>query len=215
MAKTEKRGKKRNFTNCEVEILVGEVETRQNILFGGHSIGITNAKKATEWQHVADAVNSASAQVRTVAEIKKKWSDIKVEAKKRLASHRQSACATGGGKGAPELTPPMDEKLAGIIGESLLSGVVTEAEGDTDVQGAPDEPGNHIHIPVFEMRVNRVQLSWVCTCMYKQLGLCLQTWFVFQLPISCAQRLHCTMCVSTPPQQLYPPLKLNKTNVVC
>nr|XP_033932438.1 classical arabinogalactan protein 9-like [Pseudochaenichthys georgianus] len=34
----------------------------------------------------------------------------------------------------------MDEKLAGILGESLLSGVVTEAEGDTDVQGAPDEP---------------------------------------------------------------------------
>ena len=71
MAKTEKRGKKRNFNNCEVEILVGEVETRQNILFGGHSIGVTNAKKATEWQHVADAVNSASAQGRTVAEIKK------------------------------------------------------------------------------------------------------------------------------------------------
>ncbi|XP_010778572.1 uncharacterized protein, partial [Notothenia coriiceps] len=139
MAKSEKRGKKRNFNNCEVEILVGEVETRQNILFGGHSIGVTNAKKATEWQHVADAVNFASAQGRTVAEIKKKWSDIKVDAKKRLASHRQSVCATGGGKGAPELTP-MDERLAGIIGESLLSGVVTEADGDTDVKVAPDEP---------------------------------------------------------------------------
>ncbi len=40
-----------------------------------------------------------------MAEIKKKWSDIKVEAKKCIALHRQSAFATGMGKGTPELTP--------------------------------------------------------------------------------------------------------------
>ena len=28
------------------------------MLFGGHSVGITNAKKALEWQKVADAVNA-------------------------------------------------------------------------------------------------------------------------------------------------------------
>jgi len=50
------------------------------MLFGGHSVGITNAKKALEWQKVADAVNAVASQPRTVAEIKK----IKVEAKKRL-----------------------------------------------------------------------------------------------------------------------------------
>ncbi len=82
-----------------------------------------------------------------MAEVKKKWSDIKVEGKKRISLHRRSVCATGGGKGVPELTPT-DEKLAGIIGESLLSGVVTEAEGDTDasqsVPGAPDDTGTFI-----------------------------------------------------------------------
>uniref|UniRef100_A0A671X5W7 Uncharacterized protein n=1 Tax=Sparus aurata TaxID=8175 RepID=A0A671X5W7_SPAAU len=61
----------------------------------------------------------------------RKWSDIKVEVKKRLASHRQSVCATGEGTGQLELTP-LNKKLAGIIGESHLSGVVTEVEGDTD-----------------------------------------------------------------------------------
>ena len=53
-----------------------------------------------------------------------------MEAKKRLASHRQSVCAMGGGTGQPELTP-LDEKLAGIIRESLLSDVMMEVEGDT------------------------------------------------------------------------------------
>ena len=59
------------------------------------------------------------------------WSDINVEGKTCLASHRQSVCATGEGTGQSAPTP-MDEKQAGIIGESLLSGVVTEVEGDTD-----------------------------------------------------------------------------------
>ncbi|CAM4681829.1 unnamed protein product [Leuciscus chuanchicus] len=138
MANTERKTKKHNFTQCEVEIIVGEVEKRSKMLFGGHSVGITNAKKALEWQKVADAVNAAASQPRTVAKIKKKWSDIKVDAKKRLALHRQSVSATGGGKGTPELTP-LDERLAAIIGESLLSGVVTEAEGDTDAPDAPDD----------------------------------------------------------------------------
>ncbi len=47
-----------------------------------------------------------------------------------------SAC-TGEGKGTPELSP-LDEKIAGIVGESLLGVVVMEAEGDTDVPYALD-----------------------------------------------------------------------------
>lgn len=60
-----------------------------------------------------------------------------MKAKNRLALHRRSVCATGGGKGTPELTPT-DETLVGIIRESLLSAVVTEAEWDTDVPEAPN-----------------------------------------------------------------------------
>lgn len=59
------------------------------------SVGITNAKKALEWQHVADAV-IAAAQTG-----KNKWSHIKVEATRCIASQR--VCATGGGKGTWDL----------------------------------------------------------------------------------------------------------------
>uniref|UniRef100_A0A3P9JQ61 ribonuclease H n=1 Tax=Oryzias latipes TaxID=8090 RepID=A0A3P9JQ61_ORYLA len=52
MANTERKSKKRNFTQCEVEVIVGEVEKRRKVLFGGHSVGITNAKKARERQTV-------------------------------------------------------------------------------------------------------------------------------------------------------------------
>ena len=42
-----------------MEVLVREVERRKAVLFAGHSVGVTNAKKALEWQHMADNVNAS------------------------------------------------------------------------------------------------------------------------------------------------------------
>ncbi|KAA0718438.1 hypothetical protein E1301_Tti019304 [Triplophysa tibetana] len=107
MAVMESKGKKRNFSEAEIEVLV---------------------------------IASAN---RTVPDVKKKWSDLKVGAKKRLASHRQSVCATGGGKGATDLSP-METRMASIIGQTSVCGIVSEREGDTDVldTGEPESAGD-------------------------------------------------------------------------
>ena len=55
MAEILGKAKKRNFTEAEVETLVGEMEARKVVLFGGHGIGIINNKKQSECQHVAAA----------------------------------------------------------------------------------------------------------------------------------------------------------------
>lgn len=96
--------------------------------FRGHSVDITNAKKMLKWHYVADTVNASASEGRILTEIKKKWSDLKVDVKKQIVLNRQSVCATGRGKGTLELTL-LDEKLSGIIGEFLLSGVVMERRG--------------------------------------------------------------------------------------
>ena len=62
MAEKTRKG---NFTAAEIAVLVGEVEARKNILFGGHSSGITNKRKTSEWQHIVTAVNSVSATGRS------------------------------------------------------------------------------------------------------------------------------------------------------
>ena len=54
-----------------MEVLVDEVEQCLTVLFGAHSTGVINAKKACAWQHVADAVNVVASQGRTMPEIKK------------------------------------------------------------------------------------------------------------------------------------------------
>lgn len=57
---------------------------------------------------------------------------FKVEAKRKLSSHRQSVAATGGGPSTADLKS-VDSKIAAIIGEVSMCGIVSEKEGDTDV----------------------------------------------------------------------------------
>ncbi len=61
----------------------------------------------------------------------KKWSDVKVEVKRRITAHRRSMTATGRGTGGEELTP-FDQRVAAIVGDTALTGVVAPREGDTD-----------------------------------------------------------------------------------
>ena len=75
-----------------------------------------------------------------MAEIKKKWSDFKVETKRRIASHRLSVTATGGGQRTPELSP-VELRMASILGETSLSGIVSEKEGETDMTEKSDNKG--------------------------------------------------------------------------
>ena len=126
------KGKKRNFNESELEVLLNEVETRRAVLFGSLSSGINTKKKKFEWECVCEAVNAVGSEQRTPTEIKKKkWSDMKVEVKRRIAAHRRSITATGGGTGGEELTP-FDQRVAAIVGDTALSGVVGAHEGDTD-----------------------------------------------------------------------------------
>lgn len=72
-------------------------------LFSSHSPGITNKRKFVEWQHVVAAVSAASSESQTMSEVKKKWPDLKVNAKKHINLHKQSISATSRGTGTPNL----------------------------------------------------------------------------------------------------------------
>ena len=98
-----KTAKKKNYTEPELEVLLSEVEARKHVLFGTLSSGVSSKRKKTGWESVCQAVNAVGSETRTQAEVKKKWSDIKVDVKRRLAAHRRSVVQTGGGqeKGGP------------------------------------------------------------------------------------------------------------------
>ena len=95
-----------------MEVLISEVEARKNVLFGTLSSG---KRKRSRWERVGS-------ENRTQAEVKKKWSDIKVDVKRTLAAHRRSVVKTG--EGAREEGPTLFEQRVGaIMGDTALSEV--------------------------------------------------------------------------------------------
>ena len=49
-----------------------------------------HTRKLAEWKTVARAVNAVGSENRTMAESKKKWSDVKFKSKKRVKAHGNS-----------------------------------------------------------------------------------------------------------------------------
>ncbi|KAK0146659.1 t-SNARE domain-containing protein 1 [Merluccius polli] len=137
------KGRKKNFSECEVEVLISEVEARNNILFGSLSSGISTKTKKLAWEKVAKSVNDVGAESQTVADIKKKWSDIKVDVKRKVSAHRRSVGQTGSGAGVGELAP-FEQRVAAVVGDRLLFGVVPPAEGDSDLAQDPTEAKDQV-----------------------------------------------------------------------
>ncbi len=71
---------------------------------------------------------------------KKKWFDIKFEAKRRI-SVQQRKKDTGGRQGSPALST-FDERMAAIIGQASLSGIIERSEGESDLIQEQLQHGN-------------------------------------------------------------------------
>ena len=59
------------------------VEVKREILFSSVNQGYKPSQKNEAWDEITREVNVVSGQGRTSAEVKKKWADVKSEAKKR------------------------------------------------------------------------------------------------------------------------------------
>ena len=63
--------------------------------------------------------------------VKKKWSDMKLSTKKRVAAVKRAKQETGGGRVDPSLElTAFEERVAGLIGSPSISGL--SGGGDTD-----------------------------------------------------------------------------------
>uniref|UniRef100_A0A0E9XUR7 Myb/SANT-like DNA-binding domain-containing protein n=1 Tax=Anguilla anguilla TaxID=7936 RepID=A0A0E9XUR7_ANGAN len=78
--------RKANFLEDEITAMVEEIEDRQHVLFSGLNSGLTNKAKQVAWECVAAAVNEVGQQDITVADLKKKWSDLKLQGEKNSHS---------------------------------------------------------------------------------------------------------------------------------
>lgn len=133
MVLSKQKSKKKNFSDCEIEVLLAEVERRRRVLFNGVSMGVSNRRKRMEWHRVCVAVNNVSSDHRSPGEVKKKWFDIKVQAKKRISAHRQSV----GAAGWSSPLSPLDERVAFIMEDIQPSAALAPPDGYPDMAESP------------------------------------------------------------------------------
>lgn len=98
------------------------VEERKSHLFGKFSSQLSAQDKEVKWQEVADAVTSMCGVLRTADAVKKKWSTITSEAKKRGALVKKDQGKTGGGQ--PEVKPltALEERILAVMGKVYTEG---------------------------------------------------------------------------------------------
>ena len=110
------------FSKQELEVLVEEVVSRQRILMGKLDNVVTADNKKRAWAKVAQSVSAVGETERDAIAIKKKWADVKSLVKKKAAERARETRKTGGGTSSVKLDA-LEEKILGMIGESLVGGV--------------------------------------------------------------------------------------------
>ena len=106
------------------------VEVKREILFSSVNQGYKPSQKNEAWNDITREVNVVSGQGRTSAEVKKKWADVKSEAKQRIAKMNRQIMATGGGTADLRLGE-MDQRIQAILGTTAVAGVPGAEHLDT------------------------------------------------------------------------------------
>ncbi|XP_048756770.2 myb/SANT-like DNA-binding domain-containing protein 4 isoform X1 [Ostrea edulis] len=131
--KVKKKARAQNWTAEEEVLLIEEVKTRAEILFGplkgcGKS-GKIKEIKDREWQMVADKLNSQfDNKMRGLEEAKKKYYNIKQRSKEKLDSVKKPK--TGGGPPLPPLTPGEETFLNLSVGQPNVHGLNGGVDSD-------------------------------------------------------------------------------------
>ncbi|CAB1318913.1 unnamed protein product [Coregonus sp. 'balchen'] len=131
MASNAKK-RKMNFSEREVEIIVEEIEKQKHTLVNHFNAGVTHIAKNNAWIEILKKVNAVTTCPRELAEVKKKWSDMKTEVRRKVAQARAAIEET-----TTECTPvpviltAMQQRICNLLGEATIISLPT---GDPDAE---------------------------------------------------------------------------------
>ncbi|XP_077478709.1 nuclear apoptosis-inducing factor 1 isoform X2 [Stigmatopora argus] len=124
--------RKMNFSEREVEIIVEEIEKQKHTLVNHFNAGVTHMAKNNAWLEILKKVNAVTTCPRELAEVKKKWSDMKTEVRRKVAQARaaiegtSSDCTT-----VPVLLTSMQQRICNLLGEATI---ISLPAGDSDAE---------------------------------------------------------------------------------
>ncbi|XP_078508446.1 uncharacterized protein LOC144768544 [Lissotriton helveticus] len=93
------------------------------LLFGKQAKYVPEVRKRKLWLEIQEKVNAVGVIPRTIDEIKKRWYDMRLRAKEKLAERLKDANKTGGGSGNVDQPTPHEELIESTIQHESVSGV--------------------------------------------------------------------------------------------
>uniref|UniRef100_A0A3Q2NW08 Nuclear apoptosis inducing factor 1 n=1 Tax=Fundulus heteroclitus TaxID=8078 RepID=A0A3Q2NW08_FUNHE len=120
MASAAKK-RKMNFSEREVEIIVEEIEKHKQTLVSHFNAGVTHMAKNNAWMDILKKVNAVTTCPRELPEVKKKWSDMKTEVRRKVAQARAAIEGTATDCApVPVILTAMQQRICNLLGEATI-----------------------------------------------------------------------------------------------
>ncbi|XP_041825510.1 nuclear apoptosis-inducing factor 1 isoform X1 [Melanotaenia boesemani] len=131
MASAAKK-RKMNFSEREVEIIVEEIEKQKHTLVNHFNAGVTHMAKNNAWVDILKKVNAVTTCPRELPEVKKKWSDMKTEVRRKVAQARAAIEGTSTDcTPVPVILTAMQQRICNLLGEATI---ISLPAGDSDAE---------------------------------------------------------------------------------
>ncbi|KAM9820499.1 nuclear apoptosis-inducing factor 1 [Neosynchiropus ocellatus] len=131
MASASKK-RKMNFSEREVEIIVEEIEKQKHTLVNHFNAGVTHMAKNGAWMEILKKVNAVTTCPRELPEVKKKWSDMKTEVRRKVAQARAAIEGTSADcSSVPVILTAMQQRICNLLGEATI---ISLPAGDSDAE---------------------------------------------------------------------------------
>ncbi|KAJ1079786.1 hypothetical protein NDU88_000023 [Pleurodeles waltl] len=124
------RKRKKRFSEEELNILVEQVSTDHDKLFGKSAMKVPERTKKAIWVRIQSMVNAVGITHRTVDEIQKRWYDIRRRTKEKIFANISESAGTGGGPSQHLPLPNADSRVVTTLATEAgqgLAGVDTSA----------------------------------------------------------------------------------------
>ncbi|KAM6985426.1 nuclear apoptosis-inducing factor 1 [Aplochiton taeniatus] len=124
--------RKMNFSDREVEIIVEEIEKQKHTLVNHFNAGVTHIAKNNAWIEILKKVNAVTTCPRELSEVKKKWSDMKTEVRRKVAQARAAIEGTSVDcTPVPVILSSMQQRICNLLGEATI---ISLPAGDQDTE---------------------------------------------------------------------------------
>ncbi|KAM9793624.1 nuclear apoptosis-inducing factor 1 isoform X1 [Syngnathus typhle] len=124
--------RKMNFSEREVEIIVEEIEKQKHTLVNHFNAGVSHMAKNNAWLEILRKVNAVTTCPRELPEVKKKWSDMKTEVRRKVAQARAAIEGTSTDcTPVPVLLTAMQQRICNLLGEATI---ISLPAGDSDTE---------------------------------------------------------------------------------